>query len=139
MATIIAVERTTICPQSSNKFMKIIMLIGGLILLYIFLCMNSKNKLSGGSVTKTETFILYYVEWCPHCKVVKPEWEKLEKDHELKMIEIKKVNCEENEDIVNELGIEGFPTILYTKNGKVEPYNGEREYKEFKQFLLSKK
>ncbi len=139
MATIIAVERTTICPQPSNKSMKVIMLIGGLILLYIFLCMNSKNKLSGGSVTKTETFILYYVEWCPHCKVVKPEWEKLQKDDELKMVEIKKVNCEENEDVVNELGIEGFPTILYTKNGKVEPYNGEREYEEFKQFLLSKK
>ena len=139
MATIIAVERTTICPKPSDKSMKILMVIGGLILLYIFLCMNSKKKITGGDSKKNATFILYYVDWCPHCKVVKPEWEKLEKDNELKMVEIKKVNCEENEDVVNELGIEGFPTILYTKNGKVEPYNGEREYEEFKQFLLSKK
>lgn len=91
---------------------------------------------SGGSVDDEKiTFTLYYVEWCPHCQVVKPEWEKLENDEELKHINIVKINCEENEDVVNEKNIEGFPTILLTHNGKETGYNGNREYADFKNYL----
>ena len=92
------------------------------------------NNLTGGSAETT--FTLYYVEWCPHCQVVKPEWEKLENDTELKdKVNIVKINCEENEEIVKEKNIEGFPTILLTHNGKEKGYNGEREYDDFKKYL----
>ena len=92
------------------------------------------NNLTGGG-TET-TFTLYYVEWCPHCQVVKPEWEKLENDTDLKdKINIVKINCEENEEIVKEKNIEGFPTILLTHNGKEIGYNGDREYDDFKKYL----
>lgn len=95
------------------------------------------NLLSGGGSNKNEEiiFTLYYVEWCPHCQVVKPEWKKLENDKELEHITIVKINCEENEDIVNEKNIEGFPTILLTHNGKETGYNGAREYTDFKKYL----
>ena len=95
------------------------------------------SKLMGGKALddKKTTFTLYYVEWCPHCQVVKPEWEKLENDEELKHINIVKINCEENEEIVNEKNIEGFPTILLTHNGKETGYNGGREYADFKNYL----
>ena len=138
MTSILTIERTTICAKPKKESMNIFMLLGGLILLYIFLCMNSKKNLKGGGVLKEKTFILYYVEWCPHCQTVKPEWEKLEKDPELKGIKIDKIDCEKNSKMVEELDIEGFPTILFTNKGKVEPYNGQREYEEFKAFLLSK-
>lgn len=94
------------------------------------------NLLGGGSAKNDEIiFTLYYVEWCPHCQVVKPEWKKLENDEELKHITIVKINCEENEEIVNQKGIEGFPTILLTHNGKETGYNGGREYADFKNYL----
>ena len=76
--------------------------------------------------------------WCPHCKKIKPEWEKLEKDNTLKNIVIDRVNCEEDEKAAEKNNIEGFPTILFSKNGKVESYEGGREYGDFKKFLKSK-
>ena len=98
---------------------------------------SMKNSLMGGKLNNETTFTLYYVEWCPHCQVVKPEWAKLENDNELEHITIVKVNCEENEDIVKEKNIEGFPTILLTHNGKEMGYNGGREYADFKNYLLN--
>ena len=69
--------------------MKLFIFVGVIFLLYIFLSMNNKQKkLSGGN--NSTTFVLYYVDWCPHCKVVKPEWEKLENDKSLKNVTIKK-------------------------------------------------
>ena len=95
-------------------------------------------KLLGGE-KKPIVFVLYYVDWCPHCQSVKPEWEKLENDKELKDkdIVIKKVDCEDNQKLIEKKNIEGFPTIMISKNGKEEPYNGGREYADFKGFLLS--
>jgi len=94
---------------------------------------NEFDKITGGN--KNITFTLYYVDWCPHCKSIKPDWDKLEKDNDLKHITITKVNCEENEAIVQEKNIEGFPTILLNNNGKEEAYNGGREYADFKEYL----
>ena len=98
---------------------------------------NLKKSLMGGKLNNETTFTLYYVEWCPHCKVVKPEWTKLENDNELEHIIFVKIDCEENEDIVKEKNIEGFPTILLTHNGKEIGYNGGREYADFKNYLLN--
>ena len=110
-----------------------------LVLVYVFKVnvFFMKNSLMGGKLNNETTFTLYYVEWCPHCQVVKPEWAKLENDNELEHINIVKVNCEENEKIVKEKNIEGFPTILLTHNGKEIGYNGGREYADFKNYLLN--
>tara|TARA_B110000483_G_C17956078_1_gene450204 strand:+ start:28 stop:486 length:459 start_codon:yes stop_codon:yes gene_type:complete len=110
-----------------------------LVLVYVFKfnVVFMKNSLMGGKLNNETTFTLYYVEWCPHCQVVKPEWAKLENDNELEHITIVKINCEENEDIVKEKNIEGFPTILLTHNGNEMGYNGGREYADFKNYLLN--
>ena len=106
-------------------------------LILFFITGKATNKIKGGEKHKI-MFVLYYVDWCPHCKTIKPEWEKLEQDTTLKNIVIDKVNCEKDEKAAEENNIEGFPTILFTKNGKVESYEGGREYADFKNFLKSK-
>ena len=129
-----------------REFLKPIMLLDDTIillsifvltLLFIYLLKDKcGTTLTGGSKEdEVIVFTLYYVEWCPHCQHVKPEWDKLEKDESLDHIKIVKINCEENEDIVQEKNIEGFPTILLTHNGKESAYNGNREYAEFKAYL----
>tara|TARA_Y100000591_G_scaffold324886_1_gene344989 strand:+ start:25 stop:444 length:420 start_codon:yes stop_codon:yes gene_type:complete len=139
MTTIIGFQTRKICPPKKNKFMPLFIILGVCIVLFLISYFTKKPAIKGGKVLQEETFILYYVEWCPHCKVVKPHWDKLEKDADLNHINIKKINCEENEEEVEKNNIEGFPTILHTRNGKVKPYEGQREYDDFKQYLLLNK
>jgi protein disulfide-isomerase-like protein len=126
------------CIKVGEENIKMFMIIGGFILLIIFLYINKKNNKSIIGGNNPTTFVLYYVDWCPHCKTVKPEWEKLENDSNLNNITVEKVNCDKNEAVARENNIEGFPTILFTHNGKVESYEGGREYADFKQYLNSK-
>ena len=139
MSSYISKNTNQIFDCFKNK--KNMYIIGGIIILglILFLSMNKKtnNKVSGGENSNIK-FILYYVDWCPHCKVVLPEWKKLENDKELNNIHIEKINCEENESAAKDNNIEGFPTILFKHNGKVESYENERSYASFKSFLKSK-
>ena len=119
--------------NSFNKNLIYLLLIAVAIgILYLWFC---KKPVTGGNNDKS-IFVLYYVNWCPHCRVVKPEWDKLEQDNDLNNVIIKKINCEENEKIAEEKNIEGFPTIqLEYTNGEVKSYDGERNYAGFKEFL----
>ena len=128
-----------IFSNMSNTSKVLVFIILLIIVAVIISYFNNKKstKIAGGKKANI-TFILYYVDWCPHCKTVKPEWEKLENDKSFKNITIKKINCEEDEKAAEKNNIEGFPTILFSKNGKVESYEGGREYSDFKQFLEKK-
>lgn len=51
---------------------------------------------------------------------------------------VAKVDCtlEENKDLCNEQGVDGFPTIFIYKNGdKVEEYNGSRSLDDLYSFV----
>ena len=131
-------------PVSINEFfsdktnLPIIVVVAILLVIGAVLFLTNKtNKIKGGENNEA-MFVLYYVDWCPHCKVVKPEWEKLENDTSIKNVAITKVNCEKEEKAAEENNIEGFPTILFKQNNKVEAYEGGREYGDFKKFLMSK-
>ena len=113
-------------------------------LLYICFCKTeteeeSTESMKGGSKNKP-CITLYYVDWCPHCQDIKPEWDKLEKSKDInKLCDVKRVNCEENDAIVEEKAIEGYPTIIYTDvNNNEELYNEDRTYISFKEFILDK-
>ena len=40
------------------------------------------NQLSN----KSANLMLFYVDWCPHCKTAKPEWDNLKSEYEGKII-----------------------------------------------------
>jgi thiol-disulfide isomerase/thioredoxin len=47
---------------------------------------------------KSANLMLFYVDWCPHCKTAKPEWENLKSEYEGKQINgynlvISEFNC----------------------------------------------
>lgn len=84
--------------------------------------------------------VMYYTEWCPHCKTAKPEWAKLTDEYHGKnvggtQIIITKIDCDENPDAAKKEGVDGFPTFKFKLNGNDIAYNSERKYDAFKQFI----
>ena len=89
---------------------------------------------------------LFHAPWCGHCKRVMPEWDKLNNMNSVnssgKKVKIIKVNCDENKDLANKHGVNGFPTIKYFPNGmsnhnNSKQYSGERNANEFSKFIKS--
>jgi thioredoxin-related protein len=42
---------------------------------------------------KTATIMMFYVDWCPHCKTAKPEWGEFKKSYEGTQINGYKLKC----------------------------------------------
>jgi len=85
-----------------------------------------------------DVLVKFYAPWCGHCKKLAPIWdelaEKLQKTNP--DIVIAKMDSTANE--IEEVSIQGFPTLKYWPKGKKsEPmdYNGGRELKDFMDFL----
>lgn len=88
--------------------------------------------------------VMYYADWCGHCKRTKPELEAAKGQYNGK-VKIIMLNAEdsENASLLKQEDVQGFPTIRYYKSGmpKVgkksdyEEYNGERNKEDFLQFL----
>jgi thiol-disulfide isomerase/thioredoxin len=93
---------------------------------------------------KTATMMLFYVDWCPHCKTAKPEWENLKTEYEGKNINgytlvFTEYNCTaesaENEELMNKYKIEGYPTIKLLKDNQVVEYDAKPTKSTMEQFL----
>ena len=63
-------------------------------------------------------FVMYYADWCGHCKKAKPEFEKLQQNYKGN-VKVAMVNSElpENKELVKQQGINGYPTIRYYPSG----------------------
>ena len=83
--------------------------------------------------------VLYYAEWCGHCKAMKPEWDKVVE----RLKENKKINVADvKSDVIDELShkpkIEGFPTIkMYNKGTEVAKFEDVRSADKLEQFAVS--
>ena len=87
-------------------------------------------------------FIMYYADWCGHCKRAKPEFQKLIDSHNKDNLKIIMINAEsdENKDLVQREQIKGFPTVKFYPAGlssQSQEYNGERTYDDFVNYLSS--
>ena len=86
-----------------------------------------ENDLQGG-----DKLVLFYADWCGHCKSMKPDWDdaanEVNKDGEKKMVKINVGGKDNGEDaIMKKYGIDGFPTIFKFSNGsKTGTYDGDR-------------
>ncbi len=75
---------------------------------------NDKPKVSPHiELPNNGTVVLYfYTDWCGYCKKLEPTIEKLKE----KGVIIKKINGDNNRDLVSKYYIRGYPTIIYIKN-----------------------
>jgi thiol-disulfide isomerase/thioredoxin len=105
---------------------------------------NRENETVDPNSNKTATMMLFYVDWCPHCKTAKPEWENLKTEYEGKNINgytlvFMEYNCTaespENEELMNKYKIEGYPTIKLLKDNQVVEYDAKPTKSTMEQFL----
>lgn len=96
------------------------------------------------SDSKEAELLLFYVDWCPHCKTAKPEWNDLKAEYENKEINgynviFTEVNCTnespEIEKMMDTYKIDGFPTIKLLKDGQVIEYDAKPTKETMEQFL----
>ena len=94
------------------------------------------NNLTGNPV-----LVMYYADWCGHCKNAKPHFTKLIEEYKGK-VKCMMINAEsadpEIAKLVKSQDIKGFPTIRYYPTGlggEFKEYEGGREYTDFVQYL----
>lgn len=85
-------------------------------------------------------FTMYYAEWCPHCKAVKPAFEEWSKNGFVtaagKNVKVRMVEQSEKPEEVSAKGIKGFPTfLLETADGKKVEFQGDRTPEAYLKFL----
>lgn len=102
---------------------------------------NKDNK-----PAKEAEIMLFFADWCPHCKSAKPEWESVKGEYDEKVINgykvlFKEYNCTsespEIEELMDKYKIEGFPTIKLIKDNQVIEYDAKPSKDTIKQFLNS--
>ena len=93
---------------------------------------------------KQAEFMLFYVDWCPHCKTAKPEWEKIKQEYEGKTVKgytlmFKEYNCTnenaEIEQLIEKYNIEGYPTIKLLKDSQVIDFDAKPSQSSLTQFI----
>ncbi len=91
-------------------------------------------------VKKVPSIVLFYADWCGHCKSLKPHWNDLEKlvrkQHKENDFMIARIN----EPFVNKVegysSVSGFPTIYHLMNGEHNAdYDKQRDIEGLIEFL----
>lgn len=105
---------------------------------------NREHVPVGSTPSGQAELMLFYVDWCPHCKTAKPEWENLKSAYENKQINgyniiFTEYNCTnesaEVEQLMDKYKIEGYPTIKLLKDNQIIEYDAKPTKATMEQFL----
>lgn len=162
MANIITLIGEKLKPYSnailSAVVFVIFLLIAYYVYLYIYLPYQKKNKMgdvaNSTQQRKIANIFFFYVDWCPHCKTAKPEWNNFKIQYnntEVNGYTIKcyDINCTEDNgtiditdmpaetngiikttptkiaDLIRKYNIEGYPTIKMLKDDYTIDYEAK--------------
>ena len=77
-----------------------------------------KEVLQGKGLTMVD----FYADWCGPCKMMAPVVEKMAAQYEGK-IKVCKLNVDESQETSSKYGIQGIPTLLFFRDGKLVDTN----------------
>ena len=87
-------------------------------------------------------FIMYYADWCPHCKTALPEFEKLSSKPLVVNglpVTFTKYEASKDPEKCKGANIKGFPTfVLTTTEGQTAEYTGKRSADDILAFINDK-
>lgn len=110
-----------------SRTTKLLLLAGALVLALILLRYTGAQE---GFESGVDKFVMYYADWCPHCKTVKPIFKDWSKKGSIqingKPVFLEMVEEKEKEKAAGK-PVRGYPTFLLEKaDGKIKEYEGER-------------
>jgi len=117
--------------KQSFYTLAIVVVVALLALNYMY---NRSEGFADAGASGVDTFTMFYADWCPHCKTVKPEFKNWGADKGsvqvngktvfVKMLEADAAGTKEK---MTEAGVKGFPTfMLFKSNGQKVEFDGER-------------
>jgi thiol-disulfide isomerase/thioredoxin len=101
---------------------------------------NMENQ----SSDKSAELMLFHVDWCPHCKTAKPEWDQVKDEYQNKSINgykvmFNEINCTdetpEKVKMIETYKIEGYPTIKLVKDNQVIDFDAKPTKETLTKFL----
>ena len=117
-----------------------------LMALMYFMCNKREGFSSQGMDLQTihsmaqqqPVMVLVHAPWCGHCKAMMPEWNKV-RSQPPPGVHVVTVNSDEQPQLTQALGAQGFPTILGFPKGATQPvsHNGGRTAGELTSFAGS--
>lgn len=79
--------------------------------------------------------VWFFADWCGHCHSMAPEWKKLI-DNNRNNVNLAKVRDDYQNKIEMDAPVQGYPTILLAKNGKVSKvFSGDRTAESLNSFV----
>jgi thiol-disulfide isomerase/thioredoxin len=124
---------------------KVVLIASAVVVILILLTVITKGKegfIAGfgtAGAPPVGTFTMYYADWCPHCKTVKPDFADFAKAGVVTVngrnVAVKMVEESEKEKMAGK-DIKGFPTFLFeTAAGQSVEYSGPRTRDSWMDFL----
>jgi len=115
---------------------KYAMIVGSIVLLLVIVYFFGSR--SEGFQSGDATFTLYYADWCPHCKTVKPVFADWSKSGSV-TVNGKSVTTnmvEESSMKDKSVPVKGYPTFLLKKaDGSYVEFDGDRSPSGWEQWL----
>ena len=135
-------------PNNMNKVLILLAILLVLYLVHHFLLSkegfeSSAEELEQHVGEKQKSMVLFYADWCGHCKQFMPEWDKIsnEINEVQENVKLIKVNCGDPQNnkthkkIMDTYSIQGYPTIKVIENGNAKEYDGDRTSSGIKSYL----
>ncbi len=118
----------------STSYIAVISVLLGVVVLYIYM-----YSVENFADENTIEVMLFYADWCGHCKKFKPTWEEakrvMKQNKNGVPVKMTSINADENKADVKKYNVSGFPTIKAKYAGKVHEFNGERTLEGLKSFV----
>lgn len=75
-------------------------------------------------------FVKFYAPWCHHCQAMAPNWQHMAREMQGKL-NVGEVDCDANNRLCKDVGVHGYPTILFFRGSERTEYTGMRGLGDF--------